>query len=79
MTQRILKPDPSQHQPTPPPTKGLTQLDRERAESMADEGGTAAAVVEGPEPASSGADRSREGRSSTSKRKKPRGRKHAPR
>lgn len=75
MTQRTLKADLSPDQPTPPPTKGLTQLDKERAESMADEGGAAAAIIEGPQPASSGPGRARPGRSSTSKPKKPRGRK----
>jgi hypothetical protein len=74
MTQRTLKADLSPDQPTPPPTKGLTQLDKERAESMADEGGAAAAVIEGPEPASSGR-RSRPSRSSAPEPKKPRGRK----
>jgi hypothetical protein len=39
MTQRTLKADLSPDQPTTPPTKGLTQLDKERAESMADGAG----------------------------------------
>ena len=75
MTQRTLKAGLAPDQPTPPPTKGLTQLDKERAESMADEGGAAAAVIEGPEPTSSGLARSRPSRSGASEPKKPRGRK----
>ena len=77
MMQRSPKPDLSTDQPAPPPTKGLTRLDRERAESMADEGGAAAAVVEFPEPGSSAAVRpARAAGSGDSKRKKPRGRKN---
>lgn len=75
MTQRTPKADLSPDQPTPPSTKGLTQLDKERAESMADEGGAAAAIIEGPEPASSGLARSRPSRSSAPEPRKPRARK----
>jgi len=37
----------------PPATEGLTPLDQDRAVSVADEGGAAAAVLESQEPAES--------------------------
>ena len=37
----------------PPRTEGLTPLDRDRASSIADEGGTSAATVEGQRPPTS--------------------------
>jgi hypothetical protein len=45
---RILK-----SPPNPPRTEGLTTLDRERASSVADEGGTSAATVEAQRPPTS--------------------------
>ena len=35
---------------SPPRTEGLTPLDRDRASSIADEGGTSAAIVEAQRP-----------------------------
>jgi hypothetical protein len=56
-------------------TKGLTQLDRERAGSMADEGGTAGAVVESQKPAAPAGDVARTTPpTDDARRKKPRGR-----
>lgn len=71
MTQQTSKANITPEPPTPPATKGLTQLDKERAGSMADEGGAAGAVVEGPEPAPSGVGRSRPDRGGASKHRKP--------
>jgi hypothetical protein len=55
-------------------TKGLTQLDRERAGSMADEGGTAGAVVESQKPAAPAGAVARTTPTDEARRKKPRGR-----
>lgn len=44
------KPEPPIKTPTPPPaTEGLTPLDQDRASSVADEGGTSAAILEAQE------------------------------
>jgi hypothetical protein len=42
-----------QSRANPPRTEGLTTLDRERASSVADEGGTSAATVEAQPPPTS--------------------------
>ena len=55
-------------------TKGLTQLDRERAGSMADEGGTAGAVVESQKPTAPVDAVARTTPPDDVRRKKPRGR-----
>ena len=47
-TARARKP-----RPNPPRTEGLTTLDRDRASSIADEGGTSAAAVEAQRPPTS--------------------------
>ena len=55
-------------------TKGLTQLDRERAGSMADEGGTAGAVVESQKPLAPASAEAPTTPTDDVRRKKPRGR-----
>jgi hypothetical protein len=45
MSKRLAAPQPSAQ---PPETKGLDALDRDRAASLADEGGAAGAQLEGP-------------------------------
>ena len=52
----------------PPATEGLTPLDRDRAVSVADEGGAAAAVLESQEQAEDG-ERPATGRPSPVRRK----------